>query len=101
MSGIQVDGVKVVHFIPGRVRLKVKEMKGEVEFSQQVEAELSTVPGIEQVEVNPITGSVLIKYDTAAVDCDASIDALAATLRHLFPSLDVDRMRSWVDRVRK
>ena len=55
--------VQVTHFLPGRIRLKLKDLKRNPEFAEEIEETLAEVPGIEQVEANPVTGSVLIEYD--------------------------------------
>jgi hypothetical protein len=43
-------GLKVIHALPGRVRLKVPKVKGNQTLAPQAEKMLAQVPGIKQVE---------------------------------------------------
>src|SRR6516164_9388541 len=56
--------VKVAHQIPGRIRLKVAAVKENPELIDQMKQTFSLIPGIEEVAVNPSTGSVVLHYDT-------------------------------------
>ncbi|RDY23356.1 hypothetical protein CHF27_008630 [Romboutsia maritimum] len=62
---------KVVHTIPGRIRLKVsnasKIPKEAREYDRYVIQGIRILDGIEHVEFNYLTGSVLINYDTTKV----------------------------------
>jgi Heavy metal associated domain 2 len=53
----------VSHHIPGRMRVKVPGAKGQPRMLQQIQQALAPMPGVQRVEVNPATGSVLIYYD--------------------------------------
>ena len=59
---------KVVHSIPGRLRLKVnnasKIPQEAIEYDKYVVQGLKMLDGIKDVEFNYITGSVVITYDT-------------------------------------
>jgi hypothetical protein len=95
-DAMQIQDVEVLHFIPGRVRLRVSRLKQEGEIAQQVHNAFSRVPGITGVDINPVTGSVLLHYDTKAVTTPESARVLSETLRVLFPRLDVDRILRWI-----
>jgi hypothetical protein len=58
----------IVHHIPGRLRLKVPGAKGNAIFMDQVQAALGSVDGVREIEVNPVTGSVLVHYDPEAFE---------------------------------
>lgn len=62
---------KVVHSIPGRIRLKVsnasKIPKEAREYDKYVTQGVEILDGIENIEFNYVTGSVLINYDTSKV----------------------------------
>ena len=59
-----LPGVKVASDTAGRVRLRVPLLKGQKALCAQCADALGAVPGIDQVHVSPITGSVLAFYDT-------------------------------------
>lgn len=63
-----MDNVQVAHQIPGRVRLKVPKAKENPELIEQIKQMFSVIPGIEDVTVNPTTGSVVLCYDTEKHD---------------------------------
>lgn len=54
--------VVIAHHLPGRVRLRVAaEKRGDLVFFQRIAGLLVTVSGVEGVDVNPHTGSVLVR----------------------------------------
>ncbi|HTR85476.1 MAG TPA: hypothetical protein VMI56_13435 [Reyranella sp.] len=55
--------LEIAHQIPGRIRMKIPSAKGNPEQLEAYKETLSLIPGIEQVEVNPATGSIVLKYD--------------------------------------
>jgi hypothetical protein len=79
-------GIELRHAIPGRVRLRFPALKGEPGLSHEVERQLSALPVVRRVEVNPVTGSVLVLYDPA----DSA--AIAQLGRLMIPGLDLDAM---------
>lgn len=89
-------GVKVMHFIPGRVRLKVDKIKNNETFAKKVKDELLNTLCINEVEINALTGSVVIKYDKCAIEDTENSDDLLATLKKLFPDLDVETLRPYL-----
>jgi cation transport ATPase len=56
--------LKVEHQVPGRVRMKIPAGKGNPELLKQISEAFEDIPGIEEVIVNPATGSVVLHYDT-------------------------------------
>ncbi len=56
--------VQVAHQVPGRIRLKVPNVKDNPELVEQIKQMFHVIPGIEDVTVNPTTGSVVLCYDT-------------------------------------
>jgi hypothetical protein len=55
--------LKIEHQVPGRVRMKIPAGKGKPELLKQISEVFGVIPGIEQVIVNPTTGSVVLHYD--------------------------------------
>ena len=56
--------LKIAHQVPGRVRMKIPSGKGNPELLEQMKQTLCSLPGVEEVIVNPDTGSVVLHYDT-------------------------------------
>jgi hypothetical protein len=89
-----VDNVRVIHAIPGRLRLKVVEVKGNPALAGAIEDRLGAVRGIRQVETNPVTGSVLVVYAPEEVGSGESLDQLSEALAPLFPGVDLRQIQS-------
>jgi hypothetical protein len=83
-----IEGIQVVHALPGRVRLKVAKVKGDPEFARKAQEKFAAVPGIQKVEANPITGSLLILYDLAAPLAAETIEPLGAIFGEFFPEIE-------------
>jgi len=60
--------LKIAHQVPGRVRMKIPAGKGNPELLKQISDTFGVIPGIEQVTVNPTTGSVILHYDAERHD---------------------------------
>src|ERR1700741_3360834 len=56
--------LQVAHQVPGRIRMKVPAGKDNAELLEQIKQTFGVIPGIEEVTVNPTTGSVVLHYDT-------------------------------------
>ena len=69
---------RVASDIPGRVRLRLPELKHQTSLAEQCAETLKGIPGIDEVHVSPVTGSVLAYYDT---DILASVPALLAAVK--------------------
>jgi len=54
---------EIVHSCRGRVRMRVPAAKGDEDLLEQIRQAILPVPGVTQVYVNPLTGSVVTHYD--------------------------------------
>lgn len=57
---------EIVHQLPGRLRLRVPQRRGDATYFGTLEHSLSRCPGVQSLEVNPRTGSVLLYHDVEA-----------------------------------
>jgi Heavy metal associated domain 2 len=55
--------LQIAHQVPGRIRMKVPSAKGDSALLAEIQKTFSAIPGIEDVVVNPETGSVVLRYD--------------------------------------
>ena len=93
--------LQIVHFLPGRVRVKLPRLKGNASLAEEVERTLTALQGIHHVETSTTTGSVLILYEShllAALDLEAvgSLMELAHTLGLSFEDGDTDTLQHWL-----
>src|SRR5262249_32304752 len=51
-----------------RIRMKIPSAKGNPALLEEIQKTFSVIPGIEEVRVNPETGSVVLRYDTDRQD---------------------------------
>lgn len=65
---MEFEDITIVHVLPGRVRLKLAELKNNPVMAREVKQRLSRNAGISRVAVNPITGSILMHYDPKVID---------------------------------
>jgi hypothetical protein len=55
--------IEIKHAIPGRIRFLIPELKNAGNIEGYLKEQLTKLQAIETVEVNTITGSVLLKFD--------------------------------------
>ena len=60
--------LQIAHQVPGRIRMKIPSAKENPELLEQIKETFKVIPGVEQVTVNPATGSVVLHYDTERHD---------------------------------
>lgn len=56
---------QIAHQLPGRVRMRIPEKRGDSQYFEQLRQAVGAVPGVKQVVVNPLTASVLVLHDDA------------------------------------
>ena len=86
-----MEQVKVVHALPGRVRLKVRELRDNPALAGAVQKRLAGIRGVHLVDSNAVTGSVLVHYVTEGTEV---LEAICAALTPLFPALDVEQFQT-------
>src|SRR5271165_3837101 len=55
--------VRVAHSVEGRIRLKVRHGKGDPDVLNAFAQSFRGLAGIERVDANPLTGTVVLIYD--------------------------------------
>lgn len=90
MQGISV---RLAHASPGRIRLKVDEIKNDPQRAREIEDKLRTVPGIRSADASPVTGSLLLTYNEPALDSMELPFAVAQVLGISLNDLDPDDLR--------
>ncbi|MBV8700177.1 HMA2 domain-containing protein [Bradyrhizobium sp.] len=82
----------VEHEIPGRLRLRVPDRRGDSGYFESIKQGLSKHPGVKQLNVAPATASILLHYDGAAEPITAAahqhglFEIVHRTLRSASPS---------------
>lgn len=84
---------EIVHVCPGRVRLRLPAARGRPEVLDGIRTGLSQLPRIDDVVVNPGTGSVLVRGTVALEDLAAhslrhGLFEIVAALPEMTPLID-------------
>lgn len=72
--------LEVQHYIKGRIRLKVNSLIQDDEKAKELVGKLASLNGIEDISVNTLIGSVLIKFSEEVVDPITLIGAILSIL---------------------
>lgn len=63
---VSFSGVlEVVHALPGRMRLRMPSLRARVRALAEFATNLKRLEGIQDVAVNPVLGTALVRYDAA------------------------------------
>jgi hypothetical protein len=89
-----IEGVKILSFLPGRVKLRIEAVKGEEALAKKATAQIGAINAIKKIMVDPGKGDVLINYDRKKIKEPDTINALSDTLSELFPDMDVAALRA-------
>jgi copper chaperone CopZ len=65
-----------LHNVPGRLRVKIPQVKGDEARAEAVRRMLLTIEGVSDVRVNTVTGSILVEYDPDRVNHREFLEAL-------------------------
>jgi copper chaperone CopZ len=65
-----------VHHVPGRLRVKTLDSKNDPVRREQIRSCLQEINGVLEAEANPITGSIVLKYDVCRVSPAVILDKL-------------------------
>lgn len=57
-----------MHNVPGRLRIKSPVIKNNKAVADELKKSLSTLYGVATVDINLITGSLLVNYNTKAIN---------------------------------
>src|SRR5437588_841276 len=77
MSVAVADGLRVLHTIPGRLRVHMPEWEGK--GKRGIETELRQLQGVQSVQANALTCNVLVQYDPTLTN-EQTILATVSTL---------------------
>lgn len=85
--------IKLLHLLPGRVRLRVKGMKNNYPLVHRMKILFAEVPGVRVVKANPLTGSLLIYYNPVQINHFSIISRAEGITRGKFnpPEMKVRR----------
>jgi hypothetical protein len=86
----------LVHETPGRMRLLSAAAKGYPARAAMLAAQAHSLPGVVGASANPLTGSLVIRYDAAPQRRGELLRALGARIPAP-PESGAERMRAWLE----
>ncbi|MDQ6665502.1 MAG: hypothetical protein M3Z23_14060 [Acidobacteriota bacterium] len=66
-----------IHHLPGRLRVRVPGLKGNPAGAAKIVERLTALDGVMGAQANPVTGSVLIRYDTTIANGSECLNLLS------------------------
>lgn len=57
-----VPGAKVVHHIPGRLRVRLPRLRRDPHLAGRLRDFFSGLGAVQKIDINPVTGSILVHY---------------------------------------
>jgi hypothetical protein len=78
----------IVSFCPGRIRLRFRELKNK-SLAAFAEGRIRETPGVTRVEINALTGSVLVEYDPLILPAEKLLERGREELAKLNLSLEL------------
>lgn len=70
------DVMAYVHRLPGRLRVRSEALKRNPTRGSEILTAIGMLPGVNDVDVNIVTGSVLVQFDPLRVSADAVFEEL-------------------------
>jgi hypothetical protein len=84
-------GLRIIHRVPGRTRVKLRQMKHNAAFAKKLEERLIIVPGINAVETSTVTARAVVYYNPGVVCQPSASKDLQDAWQELFPGMRTDQ----------
>jgi copper chaperone CopZ len=95
--------IELVHSVPGRLRIKMSRIRNDARTATAIRSAVLSIPGVRTVTVKPMTGSVIVTYDSARLSLPALRGELQQRLgpmtEPMLPASGAHRHLGWIDRV--
>lgn len=89
-----LDDIRVLSLSPGRIRLKVQQLKRSPDLAAALRQRVADLPGVQRLDINPTTCSLLLLYDKQLFKKDDSVRALQQALTKQISAEERERLRA-------
>lgn len=94
-----IHGARVVHEIPGRLRVRLPRAQRDPRLLRELRDFVASLGGVRHVEINPMTGSILIHYHPESEEQIHNLLRSQAAAFEVPPELtDVDELANRIER---
>ncbi|MED1472173.1 HMA2 domain-containing protein [Bacillus salipaludis] len=76
--------IKLMHFIPGRIRLQSQQWKMNISLMEEIVKELQVQPYVFSVQTTTVSGSLVITYDASYVTNVQELDSWFRVLDQVY-----------------
>ena len=97
VQDLKWERIQIASAIPGRIRLKSPQLRGDEAFGERVGDTLREVEAVTEVTVTPRTGSVLVRYDHERLEDLSTLIDQAAAVGMLPDDLDSEALKAMVE----
>jgi len=77
---MEASDISVVHFSPGRIRLRIPKLRGDESAAEALSRKLARIATVMHVHINTATASVLVLYDPEAPKASSALSSIAKTV---------------------
>jgi copper chaperone CopZ len=71
---------KVVHRIPGRMRVRIDRLHDDIRYSNDLQQTVNALTGVTEVRINPAASSIIITYQISQLPEQTVLDCLGVSL---------------------
>lgn len=94
---VNLNGVTISHYVPGRVRVRIVELKRNESLAQKIRTYASGMELVDNIEVNTLTGSVLVEYDPEKKDDIKNLVQQAKQFNLLPEEIELEQLHKIID----
>ncbi len=92
---MKLEDIRLMHALPGRIRLKLDGIKGHPDQARDIESRLATVRGMHHIEASSLTGSVVATFDPELLESLDFHFAVANALGIAASDLNPEYLAKW------
>lgn len=92
---MKLEDIRLMHALPGRIRLKLDGIKGHPDQARDIESRLATVRGMHHIEASSLTGSVVATFDPTLLESLDFHFAVANALGIAASDLNPEYLAKW------
>lgn len=94
LQQLKQHGIEIRHYIPGRLRFTVSDLRATSGMGEKIASSLGNVPGVTKAEYHPASNSILVTFSANVLSLPENSAFLLTTLQQLFPAVGIGVWKS-------